>query len=135
MGKYLRKIDSLGRVVIPRELREHIKIVDNELILIESNDQGIQISKFSVLSNYRKYVSEICETFKEYYKMNIQISDNEEVIYNTGIEPNSITLSENIIKDSIIIGNIKIETSNKDYIYLLKFLTSIISTYTKYAWF
>lgn len=135
MGKYLRKIDSLGRVVIPRELRDHIKIVDNELILIESNDQSIQISKFSVLSNYRKYVSEICETFKEYYKINIQISDNEDVIYNTGIESNSITLSENIIKDSIIIGNVKIETSNKEYICLLKFITSIISTFTKYAWF
>ena len=55
-NEYVRKIDELGRIVVPKELRNNLKIQDNENVIITQKDDNICISKYSYLENYSKFL-------------------------------------------------------------------------------
>ena len=42
---FIRKIDDLGRIVIPKELRGKLKLSENENILLKLTDNKIEIQK------------------------------------------------------------------------------------------
>ena len=56
-NEYVRKIDELGRIVVPKELRNNLKIQDNENVIITQKDDNICISKYSYLENYSKFLN------------------------------------------------------------------------------
>ena len=43
---FIRKIDDLGRIVIPKELRGKLKLSENENILLKLTDNKIEIQKY-----------------------------------------------------------------------------------------
>ena len=125
-NNYIRKIDELGRIVIPKEVRTKLKIQENESIMITSDNSKIVISKYSYLNNYLKFISDICETFIEIYKTDIKITDREKTIFNSNINAKYL-YKEDIIKNSVIIGSI--ELVDQKYKLLGKLISRIISSY------
>ena len=130
VNNYIRKIDELGRIVIPKEVRNKLKIQDNESILISLDDNKINISKYSYLNNYNRFINELCNQLTEIFKLEISISDREKNIFSNITEKTSNEYHEDIIKDSTIIGNVTIYSkTNEDRSKLTKFVTRIITIF------
>lgn len=125
-NNYIRKVDELGRIVIPKEIRNKLKIQDNENILLKIDNEKLVISKYSYLNNYTSFINEICNALTEIYRINIEIKDREKILF-SNIKTETNIQKEDIIKDSIIIGSIKIENANDKN--LIKFLSRIITLY------
>ena len=127
---YIRKIDELGRIVIPKEIRTKLKIQENENILIELNDEKISIAKYSFLSNYQKFINELCNQVIEIYHINIIIKDQEKEIFNNYTEHKKYQFEELIIKESINLGRITIYSDYEEGIKnLIKLIARILTIY------
>lgn len=130
-NNYIRKIDDLGRIVIPKEVRAKLKIQENESIMITSDNSKIVITKYSYLNNYLKFINDICETFIEIYKTDIKITDREKTIFNSNINAKYL-YKEDVIKNSVIIGSI--EFIDQKYKEVGKLISRIISSYLTISW-
>lgn len=47
----LRRIDDLGRIVIPKEIRKHLKIKNGESLEIFIHDDTVVLKKYSYMSD------------------------------------------------------------------------------------
>lgn len=72
----VRKIDSLGRIVIPKEIRKNLGIKDGEILEIFLEEERIVLSKCSSLNSIEKYSSIISDIVYNITKKNIIITDN-----------------------------------------------------------
>ena len=129
-NNYIRKIDELGRIVIPKEVRNKLKIQDNESILISLDENKINISKYSYLNNYYKFINELCNGLTEIYKVEISIRDRDKEIFSNVTNNNMTYYKEDIINDSTTIGSITIYTNNnEDLTKLSKLISRIITIF------
>ena len=129
-NNYIRKIDELGRIVIPKEVRTRLKIKDNEKILISADDNKIFIKKYSYLTNYNQFLTEISNILEEIYKASIEISDQNKIIFSNVKDKTKKVLEETLIKDSITIGKLAIYTEKEeDLSKLARFLSRLIVIY------
>ena len=76
----VRKIDSLGRIVIPKEIRKNLGIKDGETLEIFLEEERIVLSKCSSLNSIEKYSSIISDIVYNITKKNIIITDNSLVL-------------------------------------------------------
>ena len=127
-NNYIRKIDELGRIVIPKEVRHKLKIQENENIMITSDDSKILISKYSYLENYYNYIKSIAEYINEIYKYGIEITDRNKTIIS--ISPSNHFIENEIIMNSIEIGKVNNNDENQKF---LKLISRIISSYFDYS--
>src|SRR5574344_953646 len=76
----VRRIDDLGRIVIPKEIRKSLRIKDGESLEIFLDSDNIVLKKYSPLGNlqdfYKSYVDSIYESIKE----NIMIVDRDSIV-------------------------------------------------------
>lgn len=75
-----RRIDELGRIVIPKEIRYNLGIRDGEPLEIIVNDNSIIIKKYSQLENIKTVSNNICEIISDVFNINIVVSDREKII-------------------------------------------------------
>lgn len=129
---FIRKIDDLGRIVIPKELRGKLKLSENENILLKLTDNKIEIQKYSYINNYQTLINNIINTFYEIYKLPIDLFDNNKTIIKLGSDnQNNNIISENILFNSTIIGTLRIYYANEnpqEAKKLCKLLSKIIET-------
>jgi len=76
----VRKIDSLGRIVIPKEIRKNLGIRDGENLEIFLDDEKIVLSKCSSLNSVEKYANSIVDIIYSVTKKNIIITDVNSVL-------------------------------------------------------
>lgn len=76
----VRRIDDLGRIVIPKEIRKSLRIKDGESLEIFLESENIVLKKYSQLDSltdfYKAYVDSIYSTIKE----NIIIVDRDKIV-------------------------------------------------------
>ena len=130
-NEYVRKIDELGRIVVPKELRNNLKIQDNENVIITQKDDNICISKYSYLENYRKFLNDICTLFNLIYGYEFVIKDKDNVIYSNYKNIIKTSLDSQIIVNSVNIGVISIYGDNVT-LTDVKLISGIISIYFTY---
>ena len=80
----IRRIDDLGRIVIPKEIRKKLRIRDGENLEILVENDDIILRKYSVMKNIKDYASNFTEAIHSYIKCNIIITDNEKIIAASG---------------------------------------------------
>ena len=75
-----RKIDELGRIVIPKEIRKNLGIRDGETLEIFTNEDSIILKKYFEVRKYEDLSSKLCELIKNIYNVDLVITDREKVI-------------------------------------------------------
>ena len=79
----IRRIDNLGRIVIPKEIRDTIRIKDNESMEILIEDNKIVLKKYSLMSKIEDIASNFTDAINHFIKHNIIITDRDKIIATT----------------------------------------------------
>ena len=76
----VRRIDDLGRIVIPKEIRRNLRIRDGEALEIFVDQDNIVLKKFSIMRNIDSYASNLVLALYSLLKKSIVITDGDSVI-------------------------------------------------------
>ena len=81
----VRRIDDLGRIVLPKELRRTMRIKEGESLEIYTDgDNKIVLKKYSPVNQMTDFVKEFTESMSTTNKRNIIITDNEKIVAASG---------------------------------------------------
>lgn len=80
----IRRIDDLGRIVIPKEIRKKLKINDGENIEIYISDEKIILQKYSNIKNIKDIAQNLTDSIYSVLKDDVIITDTEMVISASG---------------------------------------------------
>ncbi len=75
-----RRIDELGRIVVPKEIRYNLGIRDGEPLEIYTSDNQIIIKKYSQVENIKDTSQNICNIIFDSCNLSIMITDREKII-------------------------------------------------------
>lgn len=76
----VRKIDELGRIVIPKEIRKNLNIRNGEDVQIFIQDNSIVLKKYEKLLSMKENADIYINNFKKLTSSDIIITDKEKVI-------------------------------------------------------
>lgn len=141
-----RRIDELGRVVIPKEIRKKLHLRPGELLEINIQNDILTLKKYDTLNN-DTYLNLLFETLKGFIKDDIYLTNLNEIIYSTNnlfvgrsIDDNienlissnkdkqsNIYKKYQILANGDLIGFLIISTSNSEI--LINFIIKLIEKY------
>lgn len=75
-----RKIDELGRVVIPKEIRRNLGIRDGESLEIFIEEGNIVLKKFNHMHSFEELGNKLCMIISSIIDANIMITDREKIV-------------------------------------------------------
>ena len=82
----VRRIDDLGRVVIPKEIRKTLHIRDGDPLEIYTDNEGAVIfKKYSPMGELRAFASNMCEVMSRTCGVKAAICDRDDFIALSGI--------------------------------------------------
>ena len=76
----VRKIDELGRIVLPKEMRKCLNINTGDDFQIRLEDEKIILEKYSYLKNYEQEILSIINCFISETTYDISLVDNSKII-------------------------------------------------------
>lgn len=91
----VRRIDDLGRIVIPKELRRTLRIRDGESLEIFVDNEMITLKKFSSMSDIIQISDNLVNTISQNLTKSIIITDRDKVI-SASSDVKNIYLDKNI---------------------------------------
>lgn len=79
-----RRIDNLGRIVIPKEIRNNMHISNGDLldISILSNNE-ILLRKYSLINENIDYINNYIKILSKLLNCNVYITDKEKIIFSS----------------------------------------------------
>lgn len=80
----VRRIDDLGRIVVPKEIRKTMRIKEGEKLEIFTDSDSIILKKYSALGKINDYASDITESIYNMLKKNVFITDTDTIISISG---------------------------------------------------
>lgn len=100
-----RRIDELGRIVIPKEIRKnmHIKTGDLLEVYLRSQDE-ISLKKFSLINENQEFINEYIKKLSKKLDCNVFLTNMDEIIFS------NVSL---VINDKITEELIKYSNNNK----------------------
>lgn len=121
-----RRIDDLGRIVIPKEIRKSLKIRDGELLEILVEDEKILLAKHSSMNNVVDTARLYVESVGDVIEADILITDRDKVVAASGqigkkyVDKDlSIEVSELLLKHSVVVERepkkLKIDNDNEEF--------------------
>ncbi len=79
----VRRIDNLGRIVIPKEIRNTLRIKNGDSLEINIEGETLTIKKYSELNNIIEIETIIANLLKETLKKDVLITDKDKYIIGT----------------------------------------------------
>jgi len=76
----VRRIDDLGRIVIPKEIRRNLRIRDGESLEIFVDSGNVVLKKFSIMKNVDEYASNLVSSLYSLLRKSVVITDCDSVI-------------------------------------------------------
>lgn len=76
----IRRIDELGRIVIPKEIRKSLRIKNGDNLEIVVDGESIMLKKYSQIENLENIANMYAESFSQVLKYNVIITDTDKVI-------------------------------------------------------
>ena len=81
----VRRIDDLGRVVIPKEIRRTMRIREGDPLEIYTDKDGeVIFKKYSPLGELSSFAGQICETLHKTSGFSVVVTDRDTVIAASG---------------------------------------------------
>lgn len=112
----IRRIDELGRIVIPKEIRRNLGIRDGENVEIFTDNDSIILKKYYRMSTSSDLANSLCELINSEFNYKIMITDREKVIAAKGFKEDII--NKNLSKELIAyIEEREIKEENKSIIF------------------
>lgn len=81
----VRRIDELGRIVIPKEIRRNLGIRDGENIEIFIDNDSIILKKYYRMTTSSDLASNLCELIYNTFNYKITITDREKILAHAGL--------------------------------------------------
>jgi len=82
MNGQIKKIDELGRIVIPKDIRKRLSIKNNDTLEIGMDNDRIVISKMQVVKGYNEYVCTLVKLITNFSDYKFLVTNREKVIFN-----------------------------------------------------
>ena len=98
----IRRIDDLGRIVIPKEIRKNINIKENDSLEIFIDGENIILKKYSNLSKVEKLFNKYINILNEITSNSVIITDREKVLATTKKEEKLIGKEISAYLDNIL---------------------------------
>ncbi len=92
----VRKIDELGRIVLPKEIRRNLGIKDGESLEIFVDEKGVYLQKYSKISNLKEISKELCIDIFDVMKINVLITNRDQVIASSKKELENIKIGKKL---------------------------------------
>ena len=81
----VRRVDSLGRVVIPKEIRHTLRIKEGSpLEIYTEKDGGVTFRKYSPLGDLQDFAAQICDSIRRNTGCIAAVSDRDTIIAQAG---------------------------------------------------
>ena len=80
----IRRIDELGRIVIPKEIRKNLRIKNGESLEVYLDGDSIILKKFSQIESLESISVDYVEAFNQIIKHNIIVTDRDKVVAVSG---------------------------------------------------
>lgn len=80
----IRRIDELGRIVIPKEIRKSLRIKNGESLEVFLDGDSIILKKFSQIESLENISVDYVEAFNQIIKHNIIVTDRDKVVAVSG---------------------------------------------------
>ena len=80
----LRRIDELGRVVIPKEIRKTMKMREGEELEIFTTDEEVVLKKYSELSSLETFCRSLVHAIGKVTGKTVAVTDGDKVIASAG---------------------------------------------------
>ena len=80
----IRRIDDLGRIVIPKELRKSLRIKNGDSLEIFVDQEDIILKKYSPMESIEEAAMKYVEGFNQVIKHNVIVTDKDKVIAVSG---------------------------------------------------
>ena len=87
----IRRIDELGRIVIPKEIRRNLNIRDGETLEIFTESDSIILKKHLRMASSSDLASILCEIIYNDFNYKIIITDREKIIAEGGLTTDIIS--------------------------------------------
>ena len=85
MRGIVRRIDELGRIVIPKEIRSLMRIKDGDMIEITFNEEVIKLSKYSKVKGIEEIGNLLCSVLYSSTKKCVLLCDTDKFICSFGL--------------------------------------------------
>ena len=112
----VRKIDDLGRIVIPKEIRNLLNIQNNDNIEIYIDNKNIILTKYDKAMDLKSYADKLANIVNNNSDIKLFITNKEFFITKGLLENNKIDNS----LQNLLIERKKYESSREDIINSLK---------------
>ena len=81
----VRRVDSLGRVVIPKEIRHTLRIKEGSpLEIYTEKDGGVTFRKYSPLGDLQDFAAQICDSIRRNTGCIAAVTDRDTIIAQAG---------------------------------------------------
>ena len=80
----IRRIDDLGRIVIPKEIRKSMRIKNGDSLEIFVDVDSVILKKYSPIESVEDAAEKYASTFNQVIKHNVIITDRDKVIAASG---------------------------------------------------
>ena len=80
----IRRIDELGRIVIPKEIRKNLRIKNGDSLEIFLESDSIILKKYSQIESIEDISINYVEAFNQIIKHNIIVTDRDKVVAVSG---------------------------------------------------
>ncbi len=80
----IRRIDELGRIVIPKEIRRSLRIKNGDNLEILIDGENINLRKYSQIENAIDMATLYAESFYQVLKYNVIVTDTDRVVAISG---------------------------------------------------
>ncbi len=109
-----RRIDSLGRIVIPKEIRKVLRINDGELLELYSNEDLIFIRKHKVIKQEDLFLYNYVKEISKILNCDVLLTDKESVVFSSNslytgkklLNKDNKILSNLILNNNLVISNV-----------------------------
>lgn len=80
----VRRIDELGRVVIPKEIRKTLRLREGDPLEIFTDKDGLLFKKYSPIENLESFSEDICLSLNGITEKTVVITDSDSVLFAKG---------------------------------------------------